>query len=229
MLLPDCSPGPQLCCGDVTQPYATCCVIPITTIRFPETVPMYALDVLKALWILLIFAVTFFWFPAYLFSGRQSANPTLKVAGNFARGVLLVTGTSFLFAALKVLNVMTVLLLFGSAMLLAWARKNAGGSRDWLAAFQATTVGMIRMLESPPILRRISSYFPVSPAWKNHLDAKLRGRQPIVASFAIVMILASTQHFWPSLRQLRLELPEDYSVLLRGRELMLNSHPAGQP
>jgi hypothetical protein len=52
---------------------------------------MAALGALRACWILVVFILVFFWFPAHLFSGRAKSFMVMQIAGNWARTVLCVT------------------------------------------------------------------------------------------------------------------------------------------
>src|SRR5204863_3693652 len=57
----------------------------------------------------------------------------------------------------------------------------------------------------------------------------LEGRELLGACFVVVLgitVVLRTEH---ALRELRFDQPEQYSALLRARELMFNTHPAGRP
>src|SRR5256885_4935424 len=56
----------------------------------------------------------------------------------------------------------------------------------------------------------------------------LEGRELLGACFIVVLgitVVLRTEH---AVRELRFDQPEQYSALLRARELMLNVHPAGR-
>src|SRR5882762_8990192 len=109
---------------------------------------MHALDALKAFWILSVFLFLFFGLPAHLFSGRPNCPGVMRIAGNWARTVLCVTILVFLLSSLKVLGAIAVVLLVVGAIGVGWLRKRAGMPGRLLMSLQATTIDMIRMVES---------------------------------------------------------------------------------
>lgn len=190
---------------------------------------MQPLDTFRAAWILFIFVLAFFFFPAYLFSRQESSAPVLRVAGNFARALLMVTIASLLLASLKMLNTTTVIVLFLGAILTAWVRKRARASRSWLTWLQEATIRIVRTIEGRAIVRPreafVSAGRPEESAWSR----ALKGRGLLAAAFAVVLITTAVLYFALPLRELRLDQPEQYEVLLRGRELMLNLHAHERP
>src|SRR6267143_2490789 len=109
---------------------------------------MAALDALKAFWILSVFLSTFLWLPTRLFSGRPNSPGVTRIAGNWARTVLCVTILVFLLSSLRVLGAITVVLLFLGAIAVSWFRKRAGMPRRLLTSLRATTMSIIRRVES---------------------------------------------------------------------------------
>src|SRR5256886_2461471 len=195
---------------------------------------MAALDTLKAFWILGVFLSTFLWLPTHLFSGRPNSPGVIRIAGNWARTVLCVTILVFLLSSLRVLGAITVVLLFLGTIAVSWFRKRAGRPRHLLTNLQATTVSIMRRVESRslglflPRRRPPSARSPwglrVTP-WLKVLE----GRELLGACFVVVLgitVVLRTEH---ALRELRFDQPEQYSALLRARELMFNTHPAGRP
>src|SRR5256886_7040307 len=195
---------------------------------------MAALDTLKAFWILGVFLSTFLWLPTHLFSGRPNSPGVIRIAGNWARTVLCVTILVFLLSSLRVLGAITVVLLFLGTIAVSWFRKRAGRPRHLLTNLQATTVSIMRRVESRslglflPRRRPPSARSPwglrVTP-WLKVLE----GRELLGACFVVVLgitVVLRTEH---AVRELRFDQPEQYSALLRARELMLNVHPAGRP
>jgi hypothetical protein len=197
---------------------------------------MPALDALKASWILGVFLLTFLWLPAHLFSGRPSSPRLMQIAGNGARTVLCVTILVFLLSSSKVLSSITVVLLFLGAIAVGWLRKRAGMPRPLLMSLQATAISIIRMVEfwsfGLYLLPRKRPPASGRPFWGSLVNTWLRGlqgREPLVACLAVVLgttVVLRTEH---AMRELRFDQPEQYSTLLRARELMLNIHPAGRP
>src|SRR6266705_716822 len=196
---------------------------------------MAAMDALKAFWILGVFLSTFFWLPTHLFSGRPNSPGVIRIAGNWARTVLCVTILVFLLSSLRVLGAITVVLLFLGTIAVSWFRKRAGRPRRLLTNLQAATVSIMCQVESrslglflprrrPPTSARSPWGVRVTP-WLKVLE----GRELLGACFVVVLgitVVLRTEH---ALRELRFDQPEQYSALLRARELMFNTHPAGRP
>jgi hypothetical protein len=190
---------------------------------------MQMLDLIRAAWILLVFVLAFFLFPGYAFSGRASSTITLRVAGNFIRMLLLATIAATLLASVKIFNTTTVVSLLLGTILITWLRKRAKTSRSWITALQETVIGAIRLVEERAIFRPldapVSSQQPTMKWWQK----LLHGREALAAAFAVVVIVTGVLQFAHPLRELRLDRPEQYEVLLRGRELMLNLHVYQRP
>jgi hypothetical protein len=197
---------------------------------------MHALDALKAIWILGVFLAMFLWLPMYLFSGTSNSPRIIRIAGNWARAVLCVTILVFLLSGLRVLGAITVLLLFGGAIGVGWYRKRVGMPRRFLAKLQATTIDLIRQVES-------RSFGPFLLACKHTLTSArqncrlrvnqwlraLKSKELLGACFVVVLgttVILFTEH---AVRELRFDQPEQYSALLRARELMFNIHTAERP
>src|SRR6266550_8000891 len=196
---------------------------------------MPALDTLKAFWILGVFLSVFFLLPTRLFPKRPNAPRVMRIAGNWARTVLGVTTLVFLLSSLRVLGAITVVLLLLGAVAVSWLRKSAGMPGRLLTIFEATTLKIIRQVESRsfglfllPRKRPPGS----APPWGSRVNRWLRvleGRELLGACFIVVLgitVVLRTEH---AVRELRFDQPEQYSALLRARELMLNTHPAGRP
>src|SRR5438477_5263927 len=196
---------------------------------------MPALDTLKAFWILGVFLAVFFLLPTRLFPKRPNAPRVMRIAGNWARTVLGVTTLVFFLSSLRVLGAITVVLFFLGAIAVSWFRKSAGMPGRLLTIFEATTLKIIRQVESRsfglfllPRKRPPGS----APPWGSRVNRWLRvleGRELLGACFIVVLgttVVLRTEH---AVRELRFDQPEEYSALLRARELMLNIHPAGRP
>jgi len=197
---------------------------------------MPALDTLKAFWILGVFLAVFFLLPTRLFPDRPNAPRVMRIAGNWARTVLGVTTLVFLLSSLRVLGAITVVLLFSGAIAVSWFRKSAGMPGRLLTIFEATTLKIIRQVESRSfglfLLPRKRPPRSARPPWGLRVNRWLRvleGRELLGACFIVVLgitVVLRTEH---AVRELRFDQPEQYSALLRARELMLNVHPAGRP
>ena len=194
---------------------------------------MHALDALKAFWILGVFLSVFFLLPTRLFPKRPNFPKLMRIAGNWARTVLGVTTLVFFLSSLRVFGAITVVLLFLGAIAVSWFRKSAGMPGRLLTIFEATTLKVIRQVESRSfgMLPRKRPPGSASP-WGSRVNRWLRvleGRELLGACFIVVLgitVVLRTEH---AVRELRFDQPEQYSALLRARELMLNVHPAGRP
>src|SRR6266566_2737918 len=197
---------------------------------------MPALDAVKAFWILGIFLCMFFWLPTRLFSGRPNFSAVICMAGNWARMVLCVTIFVFLLSGLKVFGAITVVLLFLGAIIVSWFRKRTGMSRRLLTNLQATTINLIRHFESRSFGRFLvpgkSSSRSARPSWASRVEPWLKmleGRELLGASLVVVLATSAVLRTEHAVRELRFDQPEQYSALLRTRQLMLNIHPAERP
>jgi len=197
---------------------------------------MRVLDALKALWILGVFLCTFWWLPAQLFSGRANSPRVIKLAGNGARMVLCVTIAVLVLSSLKVLGAVTVVSFFCCAILVSRSRKHAGMLRYLLTSLQATTINIMRQIESRPfglLLQARKSLSNVArQPYGQCVDTWLRalkGKQLLGACFLVAFGTTVVLHSEHAVRELRFDQPEQYSALLRARELMLNIHPVGRP
>jgi len=193
---------------------------------------MPALDVLKAFWILGVFFATFFGLPTYLFSGRTNAPWVIRMAGNGARAVLCATILVFLLSSLRVLGAITVGLIFCATLAVGCFRKRAGTPRHLLTELQATVINIIRQVESRSfeLLLLARKRLPTSAGrrvnqWLRHLD----GKELLGACFVVVLGIAVVLQAEHAVRELRFDQPEQYSALLRARELMLNIHLVARP
>ncbi|MGB9448690.1 MAG: hypothetical protein WBR26_27105, partial [Candidatus Acidiferrum sp.] len=190
---------------------------------------MQAIDLLRAAWILFIFFLAFFLFPGYLFSARNSSSLSLRFAGNFVRALLIATIAGVLLASLKCLNATTVVSLVLGVTAIAWVRKNGKTSRDWLHGLQEAAIKVVRLVEDRAIFRPLDSSASTEPRTRGWLAQSLEGRETVVAAFVFVLLTTCALFFSHPLRELRLDRPEQYQVLLRARELMLNLHAYQRP
>src|ERR1700758_4878964 len=138
---------------------------------------MLVLDALKAFWILGVFLVTFFWLPAHLFSGRPNSSRVMRIAGNWARTVLCMTILVFLLCSFRVFGVITVVLFFLGAIAVGRFRRRGGMSRGWWGSLQATTINIMRQVESGSfrlfLLARRRTSTSGRRAWGSRLNAWL--------------------------------------------------------
>ena len=190
---------------------------------------MQVMDLIRAAWILPIFVLAFFLFPGYLFSGRDSATPVVRMAGNFVRMLLLMTILGVLLASLKMFNAATVVSLFLGTLVIAWIRKRAKTSQNWLTALQEAVIRAVRVVEQRTIFRPLDAPASSAESSVKWWQRWLHGKEPLAAAFAVVLIITGALQFAHPLRELRLNRPEQYEVLLRGRELMLNLHAHERP
>lgn len=197
---------------------------------------MPRLDAIKAFWIFGIFLTTFFVLPTYLFSDRPNSPRVIRIAGNWVRTVLYVTILVFLLSTLRVLGAVTVVLFFCGAIAFGWFRKRAGTPGRLLTSLQATTINIIRQVESPlfglsRLSRKRSSAFAREP-WGLRINrwlGVLEGKELLGACFVVVLGITIVLRTEQAVRELRFDQPEQYSTLLRARELMLDMHAARRP
>jgi hypothetical protein len=195
-----------------------------------------ALDALRACWILVVFIMVFFWFPARLFSGRTKSVTVMQIAGNGARTVLSVTIAVLLLASLRLLNVLTVISLFVGVLAIDWLRKRARMSGGLLMSLEVATIEIMRKIEVRAFgLHLLARKRPLVPArssrWLriNRWLQCVEGRELLVACLAVVVITTVVLRGEHAVRELRFDQSEQYSLLLRARELMLNLHPIKRP
>src|SRR5438128_1450370 len=109
-------------------------------------------------------------------------------------------------------------------------------SRRFLTNLQATTINLIRHFESRSFGRFLvpgkSSSRSARPSWASRVEPWLKmleGRELLGASLVVVLATSAVLRTEHAVRELRFDQPEQYSALLRARQLMLNIHPAERP
>jgi hypothetical protein len=197
---------------------------------------MPALDTLKGFWIVGVFLSSFLWLPTRLFLRKPNSPRIIRIAGNWARIVLCVTILVFLLSSLRVLGAVTAVFFLLAAIAVSWFRECAGTPRHLLTNLQATTINIIHQLETQSfgLFRLSRQRLPRSAGPTSKLRVAswlkvLQGRELLAACFVMVLgitVVLNTEH---AVRELRFDQPEQYSALLRARELMLNLHPIGRP
>ncbi len=190
---------------------------------------MPLLDTFRAAWVLFIFISVFFFFPAYMSSGRQSSPTPVRLAGNFVRALVMVTLVSFVLTNLKLLNTTTIVLLLLAAIVIAWTRKRGRMSGNWLTGLQETAIGFVRLIEDPVIFWPNHASVSAGRSGRSRWLRALHGRDLLAAALAVVLVTSGVLLFAHPLRELRLNQPDQYQVLLRARELMLNLHARERP
>jgi hypothetical protein len=198
-----------------------------------KTYSMHLLDTLEAAWILFIFLVAFLWVPARLFSRSRNSDALTRLAGNGARMVLCVVGTAALLSRLRALNATTVTLLFAGSLTAAWLGRNAASARRLWERLQTTTIGTLRWIESWSLgihlLPRARALTPSRPRPRSRVNqwlVALESREVLVAGLAVVLLTTAIMGGEHAVRELRLDQPEQYGVLLHARQLILDL-PAG--
>lgn len=198
-----------------------------------KTYSMHLLDTLEAAWILFIFMVAFLWVPARLFSRPANSDALMRIAGNGARMVLCVTGTAALLSRLRALNATTVTLLFAGSLTAALLGRNAGSARRLWERLQTTTIGTLRWIESwslgAHLLPRARPLIPSRPGVRSNMNqwlVALESKEVLVAGLAVVLLTTTIMGGEHAVRELRLDQPEQYGLLLHARQLILDL-PAG--
>lgn len=198
---------------------------------------MPVLTALEACWILVVFLLLTCWLPARLFSGRAHSATVMRMAGNGARAILGITIALPLLASLKLLSTITVIFLFAAVLCLKWLRTRARLPDGLLMSLGAAAINMVRKVEARALgfhllprkgraVSASSSFWGLRVhRWLKDLD----GEEMLAACLAVVLAMTVILHAERPVRELRFDQPEQYSVLLRARELMLNLHPAGRP
>ena len=117
-----------------------------------------------------------------------------------------------------------------------WHRKRATMPGGLLTSLQATVINMMRKVEARSfrghLLQHESPAVSVASLWKLRVNRRLEGLQDkemLVTFLAVVLATSVILRAAHAVRELRFDQPEQYSVLLRTRELMLNLHPGGRP
>ena len=197
---------------------------------------MHVLDALEAAWILFIFLLVFFWIPAHLFSRQPNSNWVMRMAGNCARTVLCVTAAVVLLARLRALNATTVTLLFAGSLIAAGLGRNAGSPTHLWERLQTTTIGTLRWLEAWSfgryLLPRARRPIPARPSGRSSMNQWLRvleRKELLVTCFAVVLLTTGILGAEHAFRELRLDQPGQYDVLLHARELILDLGVGGGP
>lgn len=196
---------------------------------------MHVLDALEAAWILFIFLMTLFWVPAHLFSRQPNADAIMRIAGNGARMVLCVTAAVVLLARLRALNSTTVTLLFAGSLTAAWLGRNARSPIRLWERLQTTTISTLRWFETLSyglyLLPRARKTIPAGSGARSRMNRwmlVLERKELLVTCLAVVLLMTGILAAEHAIRELRLDQPEQYSVLLHARQLILNLPVGGQ-
>jgi hypothetical protein len=197
---------------------------------------MHFLDVIEGAWILFTFLMAFFWVPAQLFSRPQNSDALTRIAGNGARMVLCVMVAVVLLSQLKALNATTVTLLFAGSLVASWLGRNAGSASRLWAKLQTTMIGTLRLIETWSfglhLLPRARQPLPARPVARSRMIrwmAAVERREILLAAFAVVLLTTAIMGAEHAVRELRLDQPEQYGVLLHSRQLILDLPAAGPP
>ena len=196
---------------------------------------MLAADVLKALWIFVIFLGIFFGFPTRLFYARTNAGWIMAMAGNWARIVLGATIAVVALAGLRVFNATTVIVLLVGGIGMSWLRRRAAAHDSMSVALQEFTLGIIRWVETwqlgallAPRSRRVAANSSRSARF-HRWSPTIERHGVLLACFAAALTITVVVRSEHALRELRFDQPGEYGALLRARELMLNMNAAGRP
>jgi len=195
------------------------------------------LDALKACWICVVFLLIYFGIPSRLFPRRPNTAIVVRIVGNWTRMVLLVTVAVFLLACIKALTTITIIIFVLAALAAAWLRKHEWRIGNVTQAVQASALRFMRRAEGwsfgmylMPRLRRrgISITLPRMFRFDQWLDV-FESQGVLAAVFLVVVLMSSLLFLQSPWYQLRFDQAEQYSALLRGRELVLNLRAIGLP
>ena len=194
------------------------------------------LDVLKACWILFVFLLIFFGLASRLFAKRPNTAIIIRIAGNFARMTLCVTAAVFAVANIKALTAITMLLLLAGALTAAWMRKHNWKTSNLVQDMQSGALRFIRKAESwsfgaylvPRMKKGVTITLPRIFTVHHWLDF-FENQGVLAVVFLAIVLMSSILFSRNALHGLRFDHPEEYSNLLRGRELVLNLRAIGLP
>lgn len=194
------------------------------------------LDALKVGWILVTFLLVFLCFPALIFSGRVNRATLSGIAGNWARMVLLTLAAILLLSRLRVLTPISVGFLLAIGLVFAWLHKRNWELGTLIDSIKRTVLQLLRKLENASLGPRFFRSVPRSSSsalmrWQGGeaLPPALERSGFAWASVSGVVMLAAALRFANAWQELRLQQVEQYSYLLRARELLLNLASSGHP
>jgi len=195
---------------------------------------MHVLDALEGVWILTVFLLAFLWVPIQLFRRPAHSDLLLRCAGNFARALLGITAAVLLLVRLKTLNSATVTALLASTIAATWLLRNAGSPKVLGRRLQTAAIGTLQWFEMRSfrryLLRREHRKAPQSKSADSRISQSfqlVQRRELLVASLAIVLVLTGVLGAEHAVRELRLNQPGQYDILLRARQLILNQVGSG--
>jgi len=187
------------------------------------------LDVLRVIWAMLVFFGLFVWLPTRLSADRTYSEWILQAAGRFSRSILVVTLLVLLLTGLKVFNAVTLFLLLGALITVFWMRKHGGQSRGWVKELQQTVITLIRRAEGQPVGGRELPNLGWHGFRRYPWYGSVPGKEAFVTCLLLVLTVTCVVHFQAAFQDLRLNNPEQYGSLLRGRELLLNMNAWHRP
>ena len=198
---------------------------------------MPVLDLLKAGWIIVTFLLVFFWIPGRLFARKSSSAYTVWVAGNFVRMLLCVSASILLLTAIKALGSITVVLFLVAALAISWLRNHNWQVRGIVASVQSKTLSLVRQAERQSLTKFVDANAkPKAISFRlprflqaNFWLALLENREVLIAALVLVLVISAALFCQNPIHQLRYEHVEQYSVLLRAREFLLNLDTFGRP
>lgn len=194
------------------------------------------LDVLKVGWILVTFLLVFLCFPALIFSGRVNRTTLLGLAGNWTRMALLTVAAILVLSRLRVLTPISVGFLLAIGVVFAWLHRRNWEFGTLIDSLKGTVLRVLRKLENTSLglgsFRRVPrSSSSALMRWQggDGLPPALERNGLAWTSVSAVVMLAAALRFANAWQELRLQQVEQYSYLLRARELLLNLPSSGRP
>jgi hypothetical protein len=191
---------------------------------------------LKSAWVLVTFFLVFLLFPTLIFSRRFNRATLLGFAGNWVRMSLLTVIVILVLSKLRMLTAISVGFLLAIGFVLTWLHR-----RDWefgtlTDSLERTVLRVFRKLENGflgrDFFRRVpsassSALMLWQPADGWSLALERRGLAAVYV-FAVVTLM-TVLRFANAWHELRLQQVEQYTYLLRARELLLNLPQSGRP
>jgi hypothetical protein len=195
-------------------------------------------DICLASWIVVSFSAVFVLFPARLFSPNRDRLWIVWIASSWVRMAFGATLAVFILAKLKVLTTLTLIFLFILGAAMAWLRNCGWGLDNAVVHLEKKVLHFVTSAESRwSSLRRTLQRRELKPRRKptrrlsgfsqwveTVLNNKLK-----TASFVAVVVLMGVLQWGRVLQELRFVGPDQYIVLMRARELMLNLNASARP
>lgn len=199
---------------------------------------MRVLNALEGCWILLIFSLAFFWYPAHLFSQPRNYDLFLRIASNWVRMVLVITVVICVLSWLAALNAVNLLMLFVLPITVGRFLRKAKTTIGWRNSLQSIAVRLVRQLETWYLGLQLV------PRPRLHLDLQthrgssekqelwlknVEGKELLLGCLTVVLITTCVLAANHAIEELRLDQPDQYIALLHARQLTVGLRASMRP